>query len=173
MANNSAVPAHLKNPGFFAPSVRRNARDETSNTRNSATPFWRVVQSSSSATPNVPPPDQRTSQASLNLNDNNANDTAPAATAQEPVNNSQTKTRVARNSKVPKAEKIITPDKQEFYPPNWQAVLKAAKLLLRLWIATQVPFPDKQEYYSKMLEFLDQALHDHQQNGGHVEEGES
>ena len=81
--------------------------------------------------------------------------------------------RVPRNSRKAYNANSEKPTQLRFYPTQWRRILSRAQDLCRLWMVMECAYPnkDKSEHRDAFRARLHQALHEHQQRGGRVEEG--
>lgn len=83
------------------------------------------------------------------------------------------KRRAARHSRTPysASKSRPKPTRLGFYPGQWSDVLEKAKRKFRLFLATDIPFPNREDHFSKAEDFVSEAINDHQKRGGQLENG--
>jgi len=80
--------------------------------------------------------------------------------------------RARRYSKTPRSEIQAKPTQLHFYPGHWRDVLELGKLNFRRWIAVENGFPTReQQLPPEAGECVSESLAEHQDKGGHVEQG--
>ena len=94
-----------------------------------------------------------------------------------PSNSSQseeepTPKRAKRHSKKAYRSSNLDPTQLQFYPSQWRDILEAAKTKYRLSIVMEMLFPDRKKKFNLAVDCLDEALAEHETNGGLVEDGE-
>ena len=81
--------------------------------------------------------------------------------------------RAKRHSKTPYKFNAGDPTQLQFYSGTWVDILELAKRYFRLWIATEVNFPERETHLSDATNCLTRAVNEHRQEGSEVEEGKS
>lgn len=86
---------------------------------------------------------------------------------------SEPKIRAARHSRTPYSHSRSRPKPTQlgFYPSQWSDVLDKAKKKFHLFLATDVPFPNRDEHFSKAEDCISEAIDEHQKRGGQLENG--
>jgi hypothetical protein len=83
------------------------------------------------------------------------------------------KTRAKCHSRKGYTRSTDDPKELGFYPPQWRGVLRRAQALWRPWMALECGFPDRdiKVHLDKAMQCVTNALSEHQENGGEVENG--
>lgn len=83
------------------------------------------------------------------------------------------KRRAARHSQTPysTSKSRPKPTRLGFYPGQWSDVLEKEKRKFRLFLATDVPFPIRDDHLSRAKDFVSEAINEHQKQGGQLENG--
>jgi hypothetical protein len=83
------------------------------------------------------------------------------------------KTRAKRNSHKAYSKTANDPAQYRVYPMQWKKVLGKAQALFRLWMTMEYGYPNKNDadHQKAAGDCLRQAIFEHQENGGRVEEG--
>jgi hypothetical protein len=86
----------------------------------------------------------------------------------------QKKSRAKRHTHGPYSATSTNPKRLRYYPSQWRDVLEEAKFKFRRWLGITNAFPDpKNEEHRKVAaECISQAIFEHQESGGRVEDRE-
>ena len=111
----------------------------------------------------------------MNVDDNSKqlSGSSVASNSEDSTDDEGSKSRAKRHSQKPYARHSDDPTKLGFYPPQWRDVMEKGKAKFRPWIAYECGFPDRENesHMDKALQSATDALSEHQQKGGKVEEG--
>ena len=102
--------------------------------------------------------------------DGTSADQSEAETDTQP---SQRRKRAPRHSRKTYKASSDNPTKLGHYPTNWRKIMNRSQDYFRGWMVTECGYPDKDkpEHQDAARGKLHQALAEHQQKGGRVEEG--